>query len=115
MCRRAARQRSPRSGGGTTTFSPSGGDKNEGRRTYSFSGAAATVDYNKFTHKAHAGSVKVPGTQQTRELKCDYCHDRTVPPSTLVASPERNKKIQLDFPQHRSCIECKHPVKVLRE
>lgn len=68
--------------------------------------AAATVDYNKFTHKAHAGSVKVPGTQQTRELKCDYCHDRTAPPSALVASPERNKKIQLDFPQHRSCIEC---------
>lgn len=70
------------------------------------SGAPSVKDYNKFTHKSHSGSVRVPGTQQTRELKCDYCHDRSAPPAALVASPERNKKILLDFPVHRTCIEC---------
>jgi hypothetical protein len=68
---------------------------------------AVKKDYNgKFTHQSHTGTVKVLGTNQTRELKCDYCHERTPVRSALAPAPPRNEKIQLDFPPHRSCIEC---------
>jgi hypothetical protein len=64
-------------------------------------------DYNRFMHQTHSGAVKIPGTSQMLELKCDYCHlpAGTKPPAR-VATTERNRQLQLKFPGHRACIEC---------
>jgi hypothetical protein len=66
-------------------------------------------DYRHFTHKTHSGAVKLPGSQETRELKCDSCHERQVagaPATGLVATTERNKRLQVNFPGHKACVEC---------
>jgi hypothetical protein len=66
-------------------------------------------DYSHFTHKSHTGVVKVPGTAQTRELKCDSCHERR-PAGTasaeIVATTDRNKRLRLWFPGHKACVDC---------
>jgi hypothetical protein len=67
------------------------------------------ADYSRFTHKTHSGSVKLPGSQETRELKCDSCHERQVfraPAARLVATTERNRQLQMNFPGHKACVEC---------
>jgi hypothetical protein len=66
-------------------------------------------DYSKFLHKDHAGQVKVPGTSQTRNLDCAYCHERN--PDLTVAQAEvgttkRNQRLQIKFPSHKACTEC---------
>lgn len=70
------------------------------------SAAPTKKDYSKFTHQSHAGNVKVPGTNQTRELKCDTCHERAARRGSIVETPDRNDRLQVDFPPHRTCIEC---------
>lgn len=71
--------------------------------------APAAKDYTKFLHKDHAGAVKIPGTNQTRNLDCAYCHERqsdlTVA-QAQVATPRRNERLQLKFPGHKACAEC---------
>jgi predicted CXXCH cytochrome family protein len=66
-------------------------------------------DYSKFLHKDHAGTVKVPGTSQTRNLDCAYCHERhsdlTIA-QAQVATTKRNERLQLKFPGHKACTEC---------
>ncbi len=64
------------------------------------------TDYSRFTHQSHAGSVKIPGTGSTRELKCDSCHERSATPKSVVENPARNQHLGLSFPGHRACIEC---------
>src|SRR5438552_3215667 len=67
------------------------------------------TDYNHFTHKTHSGLVKIPGSQETQELKCDSCHERQVsraPTDKPVATTERNKQLQVSFPGHQACVEC---------
>jgi hypothetical protein len=71
--------------------------------------AQGKKDYSRFTHQTHLGTVKVPGTSQTRELKCDACHERQVPRAPvpmLVATTQRNEQLQLKFPGHKACVEC---------
>lgn len=63
-------------------------------------------DYSRFTHKSHAGVVKVPGTAATRELKCDSCHERSANFRSVVENPAHNQRLGLSFPGHRACIEC---------
>lgn len=73
-------------------------------------------DYSRFTHQTHADltgkpkAVKVPGTNQTRELKCDSCHTRPTPSAATTPTPApvpaRNQQLQLKFPGHKACIEC---------
>ena len=67
------------------------------------------TDYSHFTHKTHSGAVKIPGSQETLELKCDSCHERQVsraPADKSVATTEHNQHLQLDFPGHKACVEC---------
>ncbi|MEP7271388.1 MAG: cytochrome c3 family protein [Acidobacteriota bacterium] len=66
----------------------------------------APKDYSKFTHQSHLGSVKIPGTANTRQLKCDSCHDRSEARSTIVQNTFRNHKLGLSFPGHRACVQC---------
>jgi len=71
--------------------------------------APRAPDYGHFTHASHAGAVKVPGTSQTRELKCDSCHERRAAGarlSELIATPPRNEQLSLTFPGHKACAEC---------
>ena len=69
-------------------------------------------DYSHFTHKSHSGMVKVPGTQQTRELKCENCHERLEPKNAGILIParvgttQRNEQLQVKFPGHKACVEC---------
>ncbi len=66
-------------------------------------------DYDHFAHQTHVGTVKIPGSLETRDLKCDSCHEQRVLRSTairLVATTERNQRLQVDFPGHRACVEC---------
>ena len=64
------------------------------------------INYEKFTHKSHGGMVKVPGTNQTRELKCESCHDPREAVTGLVATTDRNRQLRLKFPSHKACVEC---------
>ena len=67
------------------------------------------IDYHRFTHKTHSGQVKIPGSQETQELKCDSCHERPSSRATdkpIVATTERNKQLQVKFPGHHACVEC---------
>lgn len=67
------------------------------------------TDYSHFTHKTHSGAVKIPGSQETQELKCDSCHERQVSRAfavKLVGTTERNNRLQVDFPGHKACVEC---------
>ena len=66
----------------------------------------APPNYEKFTHKSHLGVVKVPGTFQAHELKCDSCHDQRDFMKDLVPTTERNKQLRLKFPGHKACVEC---------
>ncbi len=66
----------------------------------------AAKNYNRFTHRSHLGVVKIPGTNATRELKCDDCHERAARLSKLVPTTARNERLRLEFPGHRACIEC---------
>jgi len=64
-------------------------------------------DYSHFTHRSHTGLVKVPGTAQKRELKCDSCHERQASDApNLVATTDHNKRLQLSFPGHKACVDC---------
>src|SRR5438046_1016759 len=75
-------------------------------------------DYSRFTHQTHADltgkpkTVKVPGTNLTRELKCDSCHTWPTPAMNAATTPTpapvpaRNQQLQLKFPGHKACIEC---------
>jgi hypothetical protein len=66
-------------------------------------------DYSHFTHKTHSGVVKIPGTNQTRELKCEACHERSAaraPVQALVPTTQRNERFQVKFPGHKACVEC---------
>ncbi len=66
----------------------------------------APVNYERFTHQSHAGVVKVPGTNQAHDLKCDSCHDQRDLMKNLVPTTERNKQLRLKFPGHKACVEC---------
>lgn len=66
----------------------------------------APPNYNRFTHQTHLGVVKVPGTFQAHELKCDSCHDQRDLMKNLVPNSERNKQQRLRFPGHKACVEC---------
>ena len=70
------------------------------------SNAQEKTDYSRFTHKTHTGTVKLPGSQETRELKCDACHERTVARQPLLAANEHNQRLQVNFPGHKACVEC---------
>ena len=63
-------------------------------------------NYERFTHQTHLGVVKVPGTFQAHELKCDSCHDQRDLMKNLVDTSERNKQKRLKFPGHKACVEC---------
>lgn len=63
-------------------------------------------NYEKFTHQSHLGVIKVPGTFQAHELKCDSCHDQRDLMKDLVMTTTRNKKELLKFPGHKACVEC---------
>ncbi|MFN0085580.1 MAG: cytochrome c3 family protein [Blastocatellia bacterium] len=69
-------------------------------------GSQAPIDYERFTHKSHTGQVKVPNTNQARELKCDSCHERTETAKSIVATTDRNQRLRLKFPGHKTCVEC---------
>src|SRR5262245_34314238 len=67
------------------------------------------ADYSRFTHKTHSGAVKIMGSEETQELKCDSCHERQTPGATMnrsVATTERNDRLKLSFPGHSACVEC---------
>lgn len=68
--------------------------------------AATPPNYERFTHQTHLGVVKVPGTFQAHELKCDSCHDQRDLMKNLVPNPETNKLRRLKFPGHKACVEC---------
>ena len=63
-------------------------------------------DYEHFTHRSHLGIIKVPGTNATRELRCDYCHERSRALSRIVPTTSRNERLKLEFPAHRACFDC---------
>lgn len=64
------------------------------------------VNYERFTHQSHLGLVGVPNTNQTRELRCDSCHDRNGAIESIVATTDRNKRLSLRFPGHKACVDC---------
>ena len=64
------------------------------------------INYEHFTHQTHSGVVKVPGTTQAHELKCDSCHDQRDLMKDIVPTTERNKQLHLKFPGHKTCVEC---------
>ncbi len=66
----------------------------------------AVVNYERFTHQTHLGVVKVPGTFQAHELKCDSCHDPRDLMKDLVPTSDSNKQRRLKFPGHKACVEC---------
>jgi hypothetical protein len=66
----------------------------------------APIDYERFTHKSHLGTVNVPGTNHARVLKCDSCHERRDVANGLVPTTERNIQLSLKFPGHKACVEC---------
>lgn len=66
----------------------------------------APINYERFTHQSHTGQVKVPNTNQARELKCDSCHERTETAKGIVATTDRNRQLRLKFPGHKACVEC---------
>lgn len=68
--------------------------------------SSAPPNYEKFTHKSHTGVVKVPGTNQAHDLKCDSCHDQRDLMKELVPTTNRNKELKLKFPGHKACVEC---------
>ncbi|HZS08341.1 MAG TPA: cytochrome c3 family protein [Blastocatellia bacterium] len=71
--------------------------------------AQTEKDYSKFTHKSHSGAVKIPGTSQTKDLDCAYCHERNADLTVAqaeVATTKRNEKLQVKFPGHKACTEC---------
>ncbi len=67
------------------------------------------TDYSHFTHKTHSGAVRIPGSEETQELKCDSCHERQdylAPAERTVATTERNDRLRVNFPGHNACVEC---------
>lgn len=68
-----------------------------------------TIDYERFTHQSHTGTVNVPSTNHAKVLKCDSCHERRdgqEKMKELVANTDRNKKLSLKFPGHKACVDC---------
>jgi hypothetical protein len=67
------------------------------------------INYERFTHESHLGTINVPGTNHARILKCDSCH-QNLPKAELdkviVGTTDRNRKFLLKFPGHKACIEC---------
>src|SRR5262245_37211049 len=67
------------------------------------------INYESFKHEDHLGTINVPGTNHSRVLTCESCHER---PSSaeldkvIVGTTERNKKFTLKFPGHKACVEC---------
>ncbi len=70
------------------------------------SSAQVKPDYGRFTHKTHTGKVKLPGSQETRKLKCDACHERLISRQPVLAANEHNQRLQVNFPGHKACVEC---------
>jgi hypothetical protein len=66
----------------------------------------APINYEKFTHKSHLGTINVPGTTHARVLKCDSCHERRDAAKEIVPTTDRNKQLSLKFPGHKACVEC---------
>ncbi|MGH9801631.1 MAG: cytochrome c3 family protein [Blastocatellia bacterium] len=66
----------------------------------------APVNYERFTHQTHLVVVKVPGTFNAHELKCDSCHDQRDLMKNVVPTTERNQEKRLKFPGHKACVEC---------
>jgi len=64
------------------------------------------INYEKFTHQSHSGTVKVPGTSHARLLNCDSCHNRRDRIDAMVPTTERNRGLGLKFPGHKACVEC---------
>lgn len=64
------------------------------------------INYEHFTHQSHLGVIKVPGTNQAHELKCDSCHDQRDLMRDLVPTTDHNKQLRLKFPGHKACVEC---------
>lgn len=64
------------------------------------------INYEKFTHASHSGTVSVPGTNHARVLKCDSCHNRRDRIESIVQTTDRNRRLGLKFPGHKACIEC---------
>ncbi|HKX28360.1 MAG TPA: cytochrome c3 family protein [Blastocatellia bacterium] len=67
------------------------------------------INYEKFTHKSHVGTINVPETNHARVLKCDSCHDRPTSNDIaggIVGTTDRNKRFTLKFPGHKACVEC---------
>lgn len=67
--------------------------------------APRQADWQHFSHAQHVGTITIPGTGQTRELKCDTCHERQSK-GAIVPTTERNKRLGLKFPGHKACVEC---------
>ncbi|MBO0720987.1 MAG: hypothetical protein J2P41_09200 [Blastocatellia bacterium] len=67
------------------------------------------INYEKFKHEDHLGTINVPGTNHSRVLKCDSCHERPTSAEldkVIVGTTERNRKFTLKFPGHKACVEC---------
>jgi hypothetical protein len=67
------------------------------------------INYEKFTHKSHIGTINVPETNIARVLKCDSCHERPAIDDInkgIVGTTDRNKQFTLKFPGHKACVEC---------
>lgn len=69
-------------------------------------GEKKAVNYEKFTHKSHSGTVSVPGTNHARVLNCDSCHNRREQIDAIVPTSDRNRSLGLKFPSHKACVEC---------
>ncbi len=70
-------------------------------------GPKPPINYEQFTHKTHTGMVAIPNTSQSRELKCESCHERTADIANgIVGTTDRNKRLSLKFPGHKACADC---------
>jgi len=79
------------------------GARRPGRK--SARGANKKINYSKFQHSSHAGTVG-GALRKTRsqELKCDYCHQNPTPEQPVVTDYPNSKpgsKVT-----HSACIEC---------
>ncbi|MEO6723839.1 MAG: cytochrome c3 family protein [Blastocatellia bacterium] len=82
------------------------GQQSKPTLTAPYAASQASVNYERFTHQSHTGTVKVPGTNQAHELKCDSCHDQRDLMKNLVPTTDHNKQLSLKFPGHKACVEC---------
>ncbi len=66
---------------------------------------AKRIDYSKFQHSSHAGTVGgVLRRTRSQELKCDYCHQNPTPEQPVVTGyPNLKPGSQVT---HSACIDC---------